>query len=78
MRLLLDQHHSRSFGSTTPFDNRLDAGLILELEKTLLNSPKFDLNRFRATLEENDQYGNDQVSKQHVKLAASRANLEIR
>ncbi len=66
------QHPQAAFG------DRSDARLILELEKTLHDSPNFDLGRFRSSLEAKDAYGNDQVSRQHVVMAASGSHLNIR
>ncbi len=68
---------NRGGGGGKAFDDRNDARLILELEKTLLASPNFDLGRFRSSLEAKDAYGNDQVSRQHVSMAASAAGLNI-
>lgn len=59
------------------FNDRDDAGLILELEKTLSDSPKFNLGSFKADLHAKDMYGNDQVSKQQVLQAAHNSNLNI-
>lgn len=66
------------FRKSSPFHDREDAKLILELEKALMDSPKFDLNKFQRDLEAKDMYGNDQVSKQHVIQAANNSNLNIR
>lgn len=63
---------------TFSFNDREDAKLILELEKTLFDSPKFNLEKFRTELHSKDMYGNDQVSKQHVMMAASNNQLQIR
>ena len=54
------------------------AGEDIGFEKALLDSPKFDLEKFKRDLQSKDMYGNDQVSKQHVIQAASNCNLNIR
>ena len=51
--------------------------MILDLEETIQNSPKFDLGQFRSSLESKDMYGNEQVSKQHVIQAATNAKLVV-
>ena len=52
--------------NASSFEDRGEARLILDLENAIANSPKFDLNLFRSSLESKDMYGNEQVSKQHV------------
>lgn len=59
------------------FEDRGEARLILDLESAIANSPKFDLEVFRSSLESKDMYGNEQVSKQHVIQAANHAKLSI-
>ena len=68
---------SKSSNNHSSFNDRLDARVILELEKTLLDSPSFDLDRFNQELMDKDVYGNDQVSRQHVVQAAGKAKLNI-
>lgn len=63
--------------SSKPFEDRGEARLILDLESAIANSPKFDLEVFRSSLESKDMYGNEQVSKQHVIQAANHAKLSI-
>jgi len=61
----------------TSFEDRGEARLILDLENAIANSPKFDLNRFRSSLESKDMYGNEQVSKQAVIQAATNSQLSV-
>ena len=59
------------------FEDRGEARLILDLENAIANSPKFDLNLFRSSLESKDMYGNEQVSRQHVIQAANNSQLSV-
>ena len=59
------------------FEDRGEARLILDLETAIANSPKFDLNLFRSSLESKDMYGNEQVSRQHVVQAANNSQLSV-
>ena len=72
-------NNQRQVSSQNPglFGDRGDARLILDLEETIANSPKFDLGQFRSSLESKDMYGNEQVSKQHVIQAANNAKLVV-
>ena len=45
------------------------------MEKCLMNSPKFDIDKFKSALIAKDLYGNDQVSRQHVIQAADVSGL---
>ena len=55
-----------SSNAPSSFEDRGEARLILDLESAIANSPRFDLNLFRSSLESKDMYGNEQVSRQHV------------
>lgn len=79
---------SEPFNSTEPtqrqlsnnsssFGDRGEARLILDLEAAMVKSPKFDLAKFRSSLESKDMYGNEQVSKQHVIQAANHSKLTV-
>ena len=59
------------------FGDRGDARLILDLESAISDSPNFNLNQFKTSLESKDMYGNEQVSKQHVIQAANHAKLSV-
>ena len=51
-----------SSNAPSSFEDRGEARLILDLESAIANSPRFDLNLFRSSLESKDMYGNEQVS----------------
>ena len=59
------------------FGDRGEARLILDLEGAISDSPNFNLNQFKTSLESKDMYGNEQVSKQHVIQAANHAKLSV-
>ena len=46
--------------------DRDEAKLILELEVAIQSSPKFEIDKFRESLQSKDMYDNGTVSKQHV------------
>lgn len=67
-----------SFSSQqTVFGDRDDAKLIMDLGQAIAASPKFDLAKFRESLETKDMYGNGQVSKQHVIQATNHCKLTV-
>ena len=61
---------SNASSSSFSFLDRDDAMIILELERTLSDSPRFNLQRFREILEAKDRYGNGQVSRQQGRRGA--------
>ena len=63
-----------SSSSSFSFMDRDDAMIILELERCLSDSPKFNLQRFREILEAKDHYGNGQVSRQQER---AKFNLKV-
>ena len=65
----MDFDFSNTSSSSFSFLDRDDAMIILELERTLSDSPRFNLQRFREILEAKDHYGNGQVSRQQGKGA---------
>ncbi len=71
------QRSSGGRQTSTTFEDRGEARLILDLEAAIANSPKFDLGQFRKSLESKDMYGNEQVSKQHVIQAAQNSKLSV-
>jgi len=58
--------------------DRDEAKLILELEVAIQASPKFEIDKFRESLQSKDMYDNGTVSKQHViQVTASFAFLQL-
>ena len=68
-------HRAYGGGDGDSFNDRQDAGLLLDLEKCVMNSPKFEIDKFKSALVAKDLYGNDQVSRQHVIQAADVSGL---